>query len=217
MARLTKKNFIRLDASAIGRLKAPELRELLRGARNLFTQQEKTFNRYKNSVYSPALDKMQDYYDANGQQAVSYMRVAKMRNEIFRLQEFFDSQSSTVPGARKIMAEQDRRIFGETASGRPAKRMTLEQRTAFWSAYNEFVNMEKASYVRNMGSDTIQQYLGQMVIESAKTKGVDSIPFGMADFSELKRRLEEQRAQEEWEMSNYEYGANDVLSGKRPY
>ena len=215
MAKLNKRNFIRLDASAIGRLKAPELRELLRGARNLFTQQEKIFKKYENSVYSPALEKMQDYYDANGTQAVSRMRVSNMRNEIFRLQEFFDSQSSTVPGARKIAIDQDKRIFGETSSGRPVKRLNLEQRTSFWAAYNEFVNMEKASYVRNMGSNTIQQYLGQMVVEAAKK--TDDFYFTAGDFKELKRRLEEQRAQEEWEMSNYEYGANDVLSGKRPY
>ena len=77
--------------------------------------------------------------------------------------------------------------------------------------------MQKESYVRNMGSDTIQQYLGQMVIEASKHKGSDDFNFTMGDFDELRRRLEEQRAEEDWEMSNYEYGDSDVLSGKRPY
>lgn len=217
MAKLTKKNFLRLDPSAIGKLKAPELRELLRGARQLFSNQEKTFKRYEKSVFSPALDKMQNYYEDNGQQSVSRMRVSKMRNEIFRLQEFFESQSSTVPGARKIAMEQDKRIFGVNEKGKPAQRMTLEQRTDFWAAYNEFISMQKESYVRNMGSDTIQQYLGQMVIEASKRKGEDDFNFTMGDFNELRRRLEEQRAEEDWEMSNYEYGDSDVLSGKRPY
>lgn len=217
MAKLTKKTFLRLDPSAIGKLKAPELRELLRGARQLFSNQEKTFKRYEKSVYSPALDKMQSYYEDNGQQSVSRMRVSKMRNEIFRLQEFFDSQSSTVPGARKIQIEQDKRIFGINEKGKPAQRMTLEQRTNFWAAYDEFVKMQKESYVRNMGSDTIQQYLGQMVIDASKRSGRDYGFGSMSDYEELRRRLEEQRAEEDWEMSNYEYGDGDVLSGKRPY
>jgi len=217
MAKLTKKSFQRLDPSAIGRLKAPELRELLRGARQLFSAQEKTFKKYEKSVFSPALDKMQGYYEDNGMQSVSRMRVAKMRNEIFRLQEFFDSQSSTVPGARKIAIEQDKRIFGSNEKGKPAQRMTLEQRTNFWAAYQEFVSMQKESYVRNMGSNTIQQYLGQMVIEASKRSGRD-YGFGSAtDYAELRRRLEEEKAEEDWEMNDYEYGDSDIFSGKRPY
>ena len=65
MARITKRSFLKLNPADIGKLKAPELRELLRGVRNLFTQQEKTFGKYKQSVYSPALDKMENFYELN--------------------------------------------------------------------------------------------------------------------------------------------------------
>lgn len=212
MARLTKKKLLSLEPSQIGKLKAPELRELLRGARNLYTAQEKKFKKYENSVFSPALDKMQNFYDDGGKQNVSRMRVSKMRNEIFRLQEFFDSDTSTIPGARKVAIEQDKRIFGETDAGKPQKRMTLEQRTNFWSLYKEFTSLESESYVRNMGSNTIQQFLGQMVIESKKFDG--DLEMDRGTFNELKRRLEERQEQEEWEMSNYEYGDSEVFSGK---
>lgn len=214
MAKLRKKDFLNLSPSEIGRLKSPELRELLRGARQLYMSQEKVFKKYEGSLYSNALEKMQDYYDDKGQKKVSSMKVNDMRNEVFRLQEFFESESSTVPGARKIAIEQDKRIFGVNEKGKPTRRMTLEQRTSFWAAYSEFVGMEKESYVRNMGSNTIQQYLGQMIIESAKTKE-DDLWFSAGDFKELKRRIEEQKNQEEWEMSNYDGG--NIGSGKRPY
>ena len=225
MAKLTKKKLVNMNPSEIGKLKSPELRELLRGARQLYTNQEKTFNKYEESVFSPALDKMKDYYDRVGKRQVSRMNMSAMRNELFRIQEFFDARTSTVPGARKVALEQDRRIFGvQTDSGisytekagKPTSRMTLEQRINFWAAYNEFVSMEKANYVRNMGSNTIQTYLGEMILESARRHPQDDFMFTAGDFRELKRRLEEQKAQEEWEMSNYEHGNSDVFSGKRP-
>lgn len=213
MAKLTKKKFLDTTASQIGKMTAPELRQLLRGARQLFNAQEKTFQRQKN-LYSHALDKMQTYYDETGKSNVNSMRVNKMRSELFRLQEFFDSKSSTVPGARKIAIEQDRRIFGEDSKGKPARRMTMEQREKFWAAYTEFQNTMGEAFFRRMGSDRIQQFLGQMTAE--RRGNPDSIISEEA-FEELYRRLSAQNERDNWEMSNYEYGDDDVLSGKRPY
>ena len=212
MKKLTKKKFTSITPSQLGKMKAPELREMLRGARNLLNKQIATFSKYKNSVYSPALEKMQSYYDDAGKQNISNMRVSKMRNELFRLQDFFNSDTSTVPGARKVAIEQDKRIFGETEKGKAKKRMTLEQRTNFWAAYNEFINLNSEAYVRNMGSNTIQQYLGQMVLETRKNFDLDA-----TNFEQLKQLLEDRQDEEEWERSNYEYFDSDVSSGKRPY
>lgn len=215
MAKLTKKRFLSLSASEIGKLKEPALRELLRGARNLYNAQEEKFERVSHNTYSFALDKMQDYYENNPEQALSRMSMSKMRNELFRLQEFFDSETSTIPGARRVAAEANRRIFGVNArTGGPAYKMTMQESIDFWAAYHEFINMEKESYVRNMGSNTIQQYLGQMIIQ--KRKG-DGSSFSMTDFQALKTRLEEQKNSEEWEVANYGYEDNDIFSGKRSY
>lgn len=215
MSKLTKKKFISKDISELVNLSNPELREILRGARQLFNAQEKIFEKRKKSVYSFALDKMQKYYEDSGKKSVSRMKRSDMQKEIGRLHDFFNSETSTLPGTYKAMREQDIRIFGADEKGRPTRRMTLEQRTDFWSAYNEFISLEKESYVRNMGSNTIQQFLGQMIIDRKKRE--DDFQFGMGDFNHLKMLLEENKKREEWEMNGYGEFNTDVLSGKRPY
>ncbi len=211
--KLTKKNFVNIDPSSIGKLKAPQLREILRGARQLYNAQSSTFKKYSDTVWSPALDKMNDYYDEKGKRNVSRMKMSDMRNEVFRLQEFFESDTSTVPGARKVMADQDRRIFGTDSKGRPVERMTLQQRTDFWAAYNEFISLESESYVRDMTSNAIQQYLGQIVLDAVKNTD-DHFEFDMGTFHELRIRLAERQQQEEWERARYDF-SSDLLSGKR--
>ena len=217
MAKFVKKSFLEMEPSELGKLKLSEARALLRKARAAYEKQEKTFSKYKESVWSPAVEKMQNYYEDMGKNAISKMRLSKVQNELFRLQDFFGSDTSTVPGARRVMLEQDRRIFGTSEkTGKPIRRMSLDQRTQFWAAYNEFINMEKESYVRNMGSNTIQTYLGQIILEKNK-KGDGYSGFDYSDFKELRRRIENDREREEWEMSSYESGDSDVLSGKRSY
>lgn len=217
MPKFLKKSFLAMEPAELGKLKLSEARSLLRQARAAYEKQEKTFSKYKESVWSPAVEKMQDYYEDTGKNSISKMRLSKVQNELFRLQDFFGSETSTVPGARRVMLEQDRRIFGTNEkTGKPIKRMSLDQRTDFWAAYNEFVNMEKESYIRNMGSNTIQTFLGQIILEKNK-KGDGYSGFDSSDFKELRRRIARDREREEWEMSSYESGDSDVLSGKRSY
>ena len=219
MAKLTKKSLLNLTPSDIGKMKNPELRSILRGARQLYTQQEKVLNRYSQQVYSHAHELMKDYYEENGTKNVSKMRQSELRGEIFRLQEFFDSQSATVPGSRKIALEQDKRIFGETKTGKPKRRMTVEQRKNFWSAYDEYKNIHSESYVRNMGSNTIQQMLAEIATESAKFGDDfdDGHWFTAEMMADLDRRVQERKESEDWETSGYDNFDGDVYSGKRPY
>ena len=217
MPKFLKKSFLAMEPAELGKLKLSEARALLRQARAAYEKQEKTFAKYENSVWSPALEKMQDYYEDVGKNSISKMRLSKVQSELFRLQDFFGYETSTVPGARRVMMEQDRRIFGTSEkTGKPIRRMTLDERTEFWAAYNEFINMEKEAYVRNMGSNTIQTFLGQIIREKNK-KGDGYSGFDYSDFKELRRRIENDRKREEWEMSSYESGDSDVLSGKRSY
>lgn len=216
MSKLTKKKFISYDMSDLMNMDKAELREVLRGARQLFNAQEIVFNKNKDKAFSFALDKMQDFYDKNGKKPPSRMSHKAAQKEVARLYEFFNSETSTLPGTYRVMIEQDKRIFGEDEkTGKPLKRLTLSERTDFWAAYKEFINLEKESYVRNMGSNTIQQELAQMVIRNRKSN--DEFIFGMGDFKHLKTVLEERKKSEEWEMSSYGDFDNDVLSGKRPY
>ena len=208
MARITKRSFLKLDPSQIGRLKAPELRELLRGARNLFNQQEKTFKRYEKSVFSPALDKMRDFYDDRGKNAPSRMNMNQMRNEVFKLQEFFDADTSTVPGARRVQAEQDRRIFGTDSRGRAKNRMTVEERTNFWTVFEEYKKMRPADVLEQ--SNIVQQAIGQILIEN------DKIDFNMETLQKLMDKVEGQRQRFNWEMDVSYEGTGSVFTGNRP-
>lgn len=208
MARITKRSFLKLDPSQIGRLKAPELRELLRGARNLFNQQEKTFKRYEKSVFSPALDKMRDFYEDRGKNAPSRMNMNQMRNEVFKLQEFFDADTSTVPGARRVQAEQDRRIFGTDSRGRAKNRMTVEERTNFWTVFEEYKKMRPADVLEQ--SNIVQQAIGQILIEN------DKIDFNMETLQKLMDKVEGQRNRFNWEMDVSYEGTGSVFTGNRP-
>ena len=109
MAKISKSKLLNLSPSQIGKLKAPELRELLRGARQLFQSQSKTFEKYENKVYSHSYEKMREYYREHGREVyetkggiesyttvperMNKMSMNQMRSEIFRLQEFFDSKT----------------------------------------------------------------------------------------------------------------------------
>ena len=208
MARITKRSFLKLDPSQIGKMKSPELRELLRGARNLFNQQEKTFKRYEKSVFSPALDKMRDFYEDRGKNAPSRMNMNQMRNEVFKLQEFFDADTSTVPGARRVQAEQDRRIFGTDSRGRAKNRMTVEERTNFWTVFEEYKKMRPADVLEQ--SNIVQQAIGQILIEN------DKIDFNMETLQKLMDKVEGQRQRFNWEMDVSYEGTGSVFTGNRP-
>lgn len=223
MAKVTKKSLLNLKTSDISKMKNPELRALLRGARQLYTQQEKVLNRYAQQVYSHAHELMKDYYKENGMRSVSRMRQSELRGEVFRLQEFFDSQSATVPGARKIALEQDLRIFGgDKEKRRPSRRMTVDERRNFWDAYDEYKNMHSESYIRNMGSNSIQQMLSQIAVESANfgddfSGDPDDHWFTAEMLADLDRKVKERKESEDWETSGYDNFDGNVYSGKRPY
>ena len=209
MAKITKRSFLKLNPSDIGKLKSPELRELIRGVRNLFSQQEKTFNKYDQTVYSPALDKMKDYYEDRGKKAPSKMNVNQMRSELFRLQEFFDSDTSTVPGARKVQAEQDRRIFGTDKRGRPKYRMTVQQRSDLWKVFEEYKKLRPSDALEQ--SNIIQQAVGQILIEEGK------IDFNMDTLNKVMEKVEQERVRFNWEMDIDYDNSEPVFTGKRPY
>ena len=208
MARITKRSFLKLDPSQIGKMKSPELRELLRGVRNLFNHQEKTFKRYEKSVFSPALEKMRDFYEDRGKNAPSRMNMNQMRNEIFKLQEFFDADTSTVPGARRVQAEQDRRIFGTDSRGRAKNRMTVEERINFWTVFEEYKKMRPADVLEQ--SNIVQQAIGQILIEN------DKIDFNMETLQKLMDKVEGQRQRFNWEMDVSYEGTGSVFTGNRP-
>ena len=90
--------------------------------------------------------------------------------------------------------------------------MTLEQRSKFWSIYEEFQRTFKnAEYL--YGSNRIQQYLGDMVIKKRLKAGND---IDVEDLNSLLSSLQ-QSIEEQEEQGGYEFENANVYSGKRSY
>lgn len=229
MARVTKKSFLKLTPSEIGKMKSPELRELLRGARNLFSQQSKTFEKYGDRIYSHSYEKMREYYQDHGREKVEIkggveshstvpermnkMNMNQMRSEVFRLQEFFDSKTSTVPGTRQVTSYMAKRIFGETKSGRPNKNLSVDEWREYWSLYEEYKKQRPAD--TSTQSNVVQQMLGQIMIDSLKTRGI-SPTFGQSTLDELRDLVADRGRRENWEMDVSYEGSGSVFTGSRP-
>lgn len=229
MPKITKRYIKNLDPSQIGRMKAPELRELLRGARQLYQSQAKMFEKYSDKVYSHSYQKMKDYYSEHGNErmrtkggiefytyepkATSDMKLNELRQEMFRLQDFFEAKTSTIPGAKQVNSEMSRRIFGEDKRGRARDTFTTEQWTDFWSIYTEYKNQRPADVYEQ--SDIVQQMLAQMLKQDFS--GMESTGYFMRGeiIKRLKDMIEDRRLRENWEMSNYEKG-DAVFTGNRP-
>lgn len=171
MARITYAKIKSMDASEISKLDQKHAAELLRQFREKFRYRQKAFDRAGKNVYSPAMEKMEGYYERNGVQSPESMNVNRIRSELFHIQEFFNSKTADVSGARKVMREQDARIFGVNERGVPRYRMTIEERTKFWSVYEEYLNTFKADETR-YGSGKIQQFLGDITINDRGRKNM---------------------------------------------
>lgn len=171
--KITYSQLKKMSSSEISSLNTKDgsAQEMLRQFREKFRYRMKAFDRAGKNVYSPALEKMESYYDRNGVQSPETMNVNRIRSELFHIQEFFNSKTADVKGAREVMREQDARIFGTNERGTPIKRMTIEERTKFWSVYEEFLKTYKNAEAL-YGSDKIQQYLGDLTLQDRKKSGV---------------------------------------------
>lgn len=160
-----------MDASEISKLNQKDAAEMLRQFREKFLYRRKAFDRAGKNVYSPALEKMEGYYDRNGVQSPETMNVNRIRSELFHIQEFFNAKTGDVKGAREVMREQDARIFGKNERGTPLKRMTIEERTKFWSVYEEYLKTFKNAEAK-YGSERIQQFLGDLTLGDRGKKNI---------------------------------------------
>lgn len=185
--RLTYARLKSMSPSEIGKLTTPQTADLLRMFREKFDFREKQFLRAGKNVYSPALEKMQNYYKESGARSGKKLSRNRMQSELFRIQEFFNSETSDVKGARRVMREQDARIFGVNAKGNPLHRMTIEERSKFWSVYNEHMRLRPQDNNPYM-SGKIQQYLGDVTISNKKSRRKKDM---MTLLEELQKKIEE--------------------------
>lgn len=79
--------------------------------------------------------------------------------EIARLQNFFNAETSSVAGIKKVNLEQDIRIFGaDPKTGRPLNSMTQDERRDYWDLYNDFTNANSI-YSTQQYSESVQMML----------------------------------------------------------
>ena len=207
--KITYSQLKKMSSSEISSLNTKDgsAQEMLRQFREKFRFRMKAFDRAGKNVYSPALEKMESYYDRNGVQSPESMNVNRIRSELFHIQEFFNSKTADVKGAREVMREQDARIFGTNERGTPIKRMTIEERTKFWSVYEEFLKTYKNAEAL-YGSDKIQQYLGDLTLKDRKKSGV--LMRGalglMRQMSDLQKLLRENVGEYHADMRNVRQG-----------
>lgn len=180
--------------------------EMLRQFREKYRYREKAFNRAGKNVYSPALEKMKDYYNRKGERSPEEMTVYQIRSELFHIQGFFKSKTGDVKGSREVMREQDIRIFGENSRGNPLHRMTIEERTKFWSVYDEFLSTYKNAESK-YGSNRIQQYLGSLTIGDRRVSAFRKGSIGLMDqLNALDKMLRESGEEDVIEMRNVRQG-----------
>lgn len=154
-----------LAPSEIGQMNKHELEGFVSDMRKKYGTRKVQFTKPgQKNLYSPAMEKMEDYYNDSPQKAPTKTSRQKLLEEAFRLQGFFQSKTATVKGAREVSKEQDARLFGtKIVKGKevPKYRMSRQQRENFWNLYDEFLNQNKTALYR-FGSNRIQQYLASM-------------------------------------------------------
>ena len=208
---------INMTTSDIKSLKASEAKKMVKAARDAIA--EATQKLYKASYtksgklsptfYSSAYENLTEWTGEHFKmRAIAPSRLKRVDavSELQAYKKFFDAKSSTVKGAREIMRQQDARIFGADASGKPLQRMTRKQRENFWSLYDEFMTGDTTAEFayRNYGS--LQQEIGKIVKERKKdpeTGKFKSFDLGEA-MEELRRRLGDEQ---------YDTSSNDIFTG----
>lgn len=113
----------------------------------------------------------------------------KLLLEMARYIKFFNDQTSTEEGIKKVNREQDLRIFGADSRGRPLKTMTTQERFMYWTLYEEF-ERQYPIWVTQPYSDDTQKILAEAFFMDDE--------FNKMTFAEkmeyLHRKIEEERS-----------------------
>lgn len=209
MARLKYSDIEGFSPTDINAWDEQQSKQMLEQFREKLMYRQRAFKRAGKNVYSPALEKINRYYEKFGEQSTETMSRDQAQRELFHIQEFFKSRTGSVKGAREVMREQDIRVFGESKRGNPRYRMSREERDKFWSVYEEFMR-SRPRYDNAFMSGKIQQYLGEITLGDRKDTG--SFKGGtiglMTRLNELEKMIKERNPE-------YDKFGYNVLSGRR--
>lgn len=94
--------------------------------------------------------------------------------EFARYAKFFNDVTSSEAGIRKVNLEQDLRIFGKNAKGKPRRTMTDKERQRFWALYEEYNNQHPTASSR-FGSESVQQQIADAIFGDDTISGKNLI------------------------------------------
>lgn len=96
--------------------------------------------------------------------------------EFARYSKFFNDVTSSEEGIKRVNREQDIRIFGKDAKGRPRRTMSDTERQKFWSLFEEYQNQNPTANSR-YGSESIQQQIADALFDIQSVNGENLVDF----------------------------------------
>ena len=178
------------------------LRKYFKGIRRSVGATKAAFTRA--DEYSYALEKYLAEAEKRPKMPINEMTRHRLIAEIASFQKFKESETSSVAGARKVYREQDIRIFGKDASGRPLGSMNRYEREQFWRIYEEWEKMYRKTNP-DLSSSQVQMNLADLMLNNP-------LSFGESLFTQKLEMLTEYARQQQEEISRTGFGFN-VHSG----
>lgn len=123
--------------------------------------------------------------------------------EFSRYSKFFQDETSSEKGIKRVNTQQDVRIFGADKKGRPKRKMTNSEREKYWSLYEEFQNQQPTANSK-YGSESVQQMVAEALFDTEGTPGENLVDFLDRVEARLARKSEEENLR----------GAPNVYSGR---
>ena len=172
IAKAPLSKLINLEASDINRLTKKDLLSLEKRYAKAATQR---IERIKKNTGMPSY--AADRYLGTQTPKVSSPRstIQQLRHKVVKYQSFFEGKTSTVKGTKKVLAEEEKRIFDDRKGF-----LNDKQRTRFWSAYMEFMN-QNPIYIDQ--SERVQEFLGRSTFWRRRS-------FNQADLNTILSKLE---------------------------
>ena len=127
------------------------------------------------------------------QRKISDMSRNQLILEVARYSKFFNDETSTEKGIRRVNKEQDIRIFGKDKRGRPLRTMSPEERIDYWDLYDEFLNVNPTESYK-YGSEQVQKMLADVVFSGTGKETIMEILDATRE--KLKKSAMEKRAKE---------------------
>lgn len=210
--KLTKAEQIaQIPWSEISKIKGDEegikqLRGYLRTLRSGYSRRVASFNR--KNLFSYAKEALENTIPENwtAPRINSMNDRNKLLLEIARYIKFFNDETSSESGIKRVNRDQDARIFGTDALGRPLQNMSNQQRLDFWTLYQEF-ERQNPIWTTQPYSDETQKALADAFFMDEEFNSLNLVE----KMEYLRNKLQEQRS-----IVNMEDSPN-VYAGRGPH